>query len=69
MGIFKAIGDFLFGKDPDIFDETGRVRHKFPEKKWEKWNDRLKADPSYDWRKHTAVEHLEHPEKIQKTNQ
>ena len=59
MGIFKAIGDFLFGKDPDIFDETGRVRHKFPDEKWKKWNDRLKANPDYDWQRHGAKERAE----------
>ncbi|HVK62707.1 MAG TPA: hypothetical protein VM432_14205 [Bdellovibrionales bacterium] len=58
MGIFKALGDFLFGKDPDIFDEQGRVRHKFPEEKWKKWNDRLKANPEYDWREHGAKERI-----------
>lgn len=56
MSMLKAIGNFLFGKDPDIFDEAGRVRHKFPEEKWQKWNDRLKANPQYDWRHHGAVE-------------
>ena len=54
MGILKALGGFLFGKDPEIFDEQGRVRHKFPDEKWQKWNDRLKANPDYDWRKHGA---------------
>jgi len=29
MGILKSVGDFLFGKDPDIFDENGNVLHKF----------------------------------------
>lgn len=56
MGILKTLGDFLFGKDPDIFDENGRVRHNFPEKKWEQWNDRLNANPEYDWRNHAAKE-------------
>lgn len=61
MGILKSVGNFLFGKDPDIFDENGRVRHKFPETKWEKWNDRLAKNATYDWRKHGAVERAEHP--------
>lgn len=56
MGIFKSIGDFLFGKDPDIFDEKGRVRHQFSEEKWRQWNDRLSASPDYDWRNHGAKE-------------
>lgn len=59
MGVMKAIGDFLFGKNPDIFDENGNVRHKFTETKWQKWNERLKANPEYDWRKHSAKERAE----------
>jgi hypothetical protein len=56
MSILKALGDFLFGKDPDIFDDHGRVLHKFPDEKWKKWNDRLKASPDYDWQRHSARE-------------
>ena len=56
MGLLKALGDFLFGKDPEIFDENGRVQHKFTEEKWRKWDDRLKASPEYDWRNHVAKE-------------
>ena len=56
MGLFKALGDFLFGKDPDIFDESGKVRHKFTDAKWKEWNDRLKANPEYDWKQHSAKE-------------
>lgn len=62
MGILKSIGDFLFGKAPQIFDERGRVRHQFPEEKWQKWNERFKA-PTYDWRKHSAKERAENPPK------
>lgn len=32
MGIGKTIIDFIFGKDPDIFDEKGNVSHKLPKK-------------------------------------
>jgi hypothetical protein len=56
MGILKAIGDFLFGKKPDIFDESGNVRHKFSDEKWKQWDARLKDSPEYDWRKHGAKE-------------
>lgn len=59
MGVLSALGNFLFGKDPDIFDENGRVRHKFPDNKWEKWNDRLAKNNAYDWRKHGAKERIE----------
>jgi hypothetical protein len=62
MGILKTIGDFIFGKDPQIFDERGRVRHQFPEEKWTKWNDRYKA-PSFDWRQHSAKQAAEKPQK------
>lgn len=55
MGLLKTLGDFLFGKDPDIFDERGRVMHKFPKKKWEAWNNRIKLDPNYNWRHHTGM--------------
>lgn len=50
----KAILNFLFGKSPDIFDENGQVRHKFPEEKWKSWNDRFK-NSQYDWKKHQGT--------------
>lgn len=53
MGLLKALGDFLFGKDPQIFDENGKVRHKFPEEKWKNWNKRFEKT-EYDWRQHSA---------------
>jgi len=49
----SALLDFLFGKDPKIFDEKGQVRHKFPEKKWLEWQNRFK-NPDYNWREHSA---------------
>jgi hypothetical protein len=55
MSILKSIGDFLFGKDPDIFDEKGRVAHKLPKKKWDDWHNRTKTDPEYNWRNHTGI--------------
>lgn len=54
MGILKSIGDFLFGKDPKIFDESGNVRHHLGEAKWTKWNDRFGKNPEFDWRDHTG---------------
>lgn len=54
MGIFKALGDFLFGKDPKIFDEKGKVRHQLPEKKWQAWDQRIRANPDYNWHEHTG---------------
>ena len=59
MGILKSLGGFLFGKNPDIFDENGQVRHLFPDEKWKRWNDRLKANPDYDWHRHSAQQAIE----------
>ena len=55
MGVMKPVLDFLFGKDPDIFDENGNVLHKHPRKKWEAWQNRLKLNPEYNWRHHTGT--------------
>jgi hypothetical protein len=55
MGIGKAIANFLFGKDPDIFDEKGNVAHRHPKKKWDAWNNRTRTDPANNWRNHTGV--------------
>ncbi|MEK6774122.1 MAG: hypothetical protein AABY64_09280 [Bdellovibrionota bacterium] len=55
MGVLKTVGDFLFGKDPDIFDENGKVQHKLPKKKWDAWYQRTKVDPSHNWRSHTGI--------------
>ena len=55
MGVFKAIGEFLFGKDPDIFDDRGNVLHKLPKKKWDSWQNRMKTDPHYNWRNHAGT--------------
>ena len=52
MGIL----DFLFGKDPDIFDDKGNVVHKFPKRKWDAWMSRMKTDPNYNWRNHTGTQ-------------
>ena len=49
----NALLDFLFGKDPQIFDEKGQVRHKFTDKKWQDWQNRFK-DADYNWREHAA---------------
>lgn len=55
MGILKPVIDFIFGKDPDIFDANGNVSHKLPKKRWEAWQNRIKNDPHYNWRNHTGV--------------
>lgn len=55
MGIFKRVLDFLFGKDPDIFDDQGNVCHKLPNKTWEDWQNKAKSNPQYNWRNHTGT--------------
>lgn len=53
---FLAIlGDFLFGKAPDIFDDKGNVYHEHPKKKWDDWHNRLKYNPNYNWRQHMGT--------------
>ncbi len=55
MNVASKVMDFLFGKDPDIFDEQGKVCHKLPKKKWDAWHNRTKVNPEYNWRNHTGV--------------
>lgn len=55
MGIMQSVLGFLFGKEPDIFDEKGNVQHKHPKKKWDAWQNRIKNDPQYNWRNHSGV--------------
>lgn len=56
MGLAKKVLNFLFGKDPDIFDDNGNVVHKHPKKKWDDWQNRTKTDPQYNWRNHTGTQ-------------
>ena len=55
MGLLRKIADFLFGKNPDIFDNQGQVIHKHPKKKWDDWQNKFKTDPGYNWRNHTGT--------------
>ena len=55
MGLLKSIGNFLFGKEADIFDEKGQVLHKHPKKKWDNWQNRYKNDPNFNWRHHSGI--------------
>ena len=50
----KALLNFIFGKEPDIFDENGQVRHKLPDGKWNDWNSRYK-EASHNWRTHKGA--------------
>lgn len=54
MSLVKTVVNFLFGKEPDIFDDKGRVLHKLPKKKWEDWNNRIIKGDDYNWREHTG---------------
>lgn len=47
--------DFLFGKNPDIFDKDGTIRHNLPKERWEEWRKRFQAGEEYNWRNHTGV--------------
>ncbi|MEI7973564.1 MAG: hypothetical protein WCH11_04270 [Bdellovibrio sp.] len=51
-----SIIEFLFGKNPDIFDDKGQVLHKHPKRKWDAWIHRMKTDPNYNWRNHTGTQ-------------
>ena len=62
MGMLKWLGNFMFGKNAQIFDENGHVLHQFPEEKWAKWNNRLKTNPDYNWHLHAGKEFVLHPE-------
>lgn len=42
---------FMFGKNPDIFDADGTIRHKFPDDKWKSWKNRFETN-EYDWHEH-----------------
>ncbi|GIL18868.1 MAG: hypothetical protein BroJett040_26190 [Oligoflexia bacterium] len=55
MGLLKAVGDFLFGRNPDIYDDNGQVVHKHPKKKWDAWQNKFKTDSQYNWRNHTGT--------------
>lgn len=52
--MLNKILDFLFGKEPEIFDAKGRVYHKLPKKKWDDWMNRYVHGSEYNWREHTG---------------
>ena len=64
--MLKAIGNFLFGRNPDIFNERGEVVHKLSREKWEAWHKRTKIDPQYNWRNHTGMNAGRKPEQRNK---
>ena len=52
--ISKILG-FLFGKEADIFDKDGQVRHKLPDQRWKAWKNRYQSEAQYNWRNHTGM--------------
>ncbi len=51
----KSLINFLFGKEPEIFDNDGRVSHNFPKKKWDDWKNRYIKSDDYNWRTHAGT--------------
>ena len=68
MSVLKKVTDFLFGRDPDIFDDKGRVLHKLPKKKWDDWHSRIVQGDEYNWRKHVGVTGNEKPQQTEIQN-
>ncbi len=66
MSLIKSTLNFLFGKDPDIFDDKGRVLHKLPKKKWDDWHNRIVKGSEYNWREHVGSQAGAADEKDQK---
>lgn len=56
MSLLNKISDFLFGRDPDIFDDKGQVLHKLPKKKWDDWHNRIVKGEDYNWRAHVGTQ-------------
>lgn len=56
MKALSKVIDFLFGKEPKIFDDRGNVVHQLPKTKWDQWQDRFRKDDNYNFRKHVATE-------------
>lgn len=52
----KALLDFLFGKEAQIFNKKGEVEHQFPKKKWEDWQKRYFSQAEYNWRNHKGTQ-------------
>lgn len=55
MSILKKVVDFLLGTDPEIFDDKGKVQHKFPKRKWDAWQTRYIKSNEHNWREHTGT--------------
>ncbi len=55
MSLLKSVANFLFGKDPDIFDDQGKVTHRLPKKKWDDWQNKYIKSNEYNWRDHSGT--------------
>ena len=53
--MLKKVLDFLFGKDPDIFDKEGRVSHQISKDRWDKWQRRYTHGEEYNWKNHSGM--------------
>lgn len=51
----KGLLNFLFGKDPDIFDKDGSVRHRLSKEKWDAWHARYMQGDEYNWKNHSGM--------------
>ncbi len=52
--MFQWLLRFLFGRQTNIFNKKGRVKHDLGEQKWKDWDKRLSENPDYDFRNHTG---------------
>ena len=55
MSVVSKVLDFLFGKDPAIFNEKGEVDHKLPNKTWDNWQNKNRSNPEYNWKNHSGT--------------
>ncbi len=53
--MFSTIRNFLFGKNPNIFDAEGGVRHNLSKSKWEAWEKRYVSSIEMNWKNHTGT--------------
>ncbi len=51
----KKILQFIFGKSPPIFNQKGQIVHQLPDEIWQRWHNRTRSDPQYNWRMHAGT--------------
>lgn len=57
--MLKSILGFIGGRQAQIFDKKGRVKHDLGNKKWEAWKKRLAENPNYNWKNHKGKKGLQ----------